>query len=91
VDVQFDSTYYVQHFTTNMNDILQRAYPMNNVHFRTIIFCRDSLSSRDQFQENNPKTVNITLFSQLLICIVPVRGYALLAKHIQEETCDFFF
>jgi len=35
---------------------------VNNVHFRTIIFCRYRLFPRDQFQKNNPKTVNITLF-----------------------------
>ena len=64
--------YYVQHFNAKMTDILPSAYPVNNVHFRTIIFYRDGLSSRNQFQENNSKAVNITLFSQLLICIVPV-------------------
>lgn len=50
------------------------TYPVNNIHFRTIVFWWYRLFSWYQFQQNNSKTVHVTLFSQLLICIVPVHG-----------------
>ena len=52
----------------------RQTYPVNYIHFRTIIFWWYWLSSRYQFQQNNSKTIYITLFGQLLTCIVPVQG-----------------
>lgn len=47
------------------------TYPLNNVHFSTVIFRWHRFLSRYQFQQNNSKTVYVTLFCQLLACIVP--------------------